>query len=52
LLSEKSNPNLLAENYVKDKVVRLQGIMMAMNDRKQLVKIYSKKIEMRNIKTA
>ena len=51
LITEKINPHGLAENYMKDKVVKLQGINLALNERKYYIKKYIKKLEIKNIKT-
>ena len=47
---EQQNPNIQCENYLKEKVTKLQGILYALNERKSYVKSYVKKLEVRHNK--
>ena len=50
ILLERKNPNGRAEKYIKDKLAKLQGIIVAFGERKQYIKAYVKKTELKQMK--
>lgn len=46
-VSEDTNPNTECEAYLREKISKLQGILAAFNQRKQYVKTYITKHELR-----
>lgn len=49
-LLDQNNPNTYCENYLKEKVSRLQGILLVLKDRKNYIKSYDNKQQTLKIK--
>ena len=44
------NPHSIAENYMKDKLLKHIGVLNALQERKAYIKEYQKKLELRKLK--
>lgn len=49
-LLQKNNPNSKQEQYVKEKATKLQGMILALDDRKNQVRNYVNKMEVVKMK--
>lgn len=49
-IMDSGNPNTSSENYLREKVSKLQGILSAFNERKQYIKTYINRCEVKQIK--
>jgi hypothetical protein len=50
IMINEMNPHVVACKYIHDKVAKLSGVSIAMNERKGYIKSYVKKVGMRVMK--
>ena len=48
---DANNPNLQCEEYLREKVSKLQGILQAFIERKSYIRTYATRCELRKMKT-